>query len=239
MTQFLSNKYTKWYYNIINNAQLRILVGYVEKHHIIPKSLGGSNRADNLVKLTAREHFICHWLLTKMVIGDAKHKMLTAAYRMMVQHGDHQQRIVPTGRIYESIRTQWAAEHSKWLTGRFSGSNNPNFGKRWNDEARKKMSIDQIGKKASPETKLKMSVMRKGVGLGIPKNNSEGLKKSWEITREDRIGENHPMYGRSHSESSKNKMKDSSAKRWTPEARAAFSAKLKEKNRLKKMQEKP
>lgn len=235
---FLQNKYTKWYFNIVSNAQNRDIVGYTEKHHIIPKSLGGSNDRENLVKLTAREHFICHWLLTKMVEGVKKHKMLTAVYRMMIQRGDNQQRIVPTGRIYESIRIQWAIEHSKWLTGRFSGSNNPNFNKKWSDEARRKMSLSQTGKKASLETKLKMSAMRKGVGSGISKNNSNGIIKSWEITREDRIGDKHPMYGKSHSESSKNKMKESSAKRWTLEARAEFSAKLKEKNRLKKLQEK-
>ena len=66
--KFLQNKYTKWYFNIISKAQNRDTLGYVEKHHIIPKSLGGNNEQTNLVKLTAREHFVCHWLLTKMVI---------------------------------------------------------------------------------------------------------------------------------------------------------------------------
>lgn len=36
---------------------------YVEKHHIILKSLGGSDDADNLIYVTAREHFILHKLL--------------------------------------------------------------------------------------------------------------------------------------------------------------------------------
>lgn len=59
---YLQNKYTQCYYNIVNRAKAREQLGYVEKHHIIPKSLGGKDTADNLVKLTAREHFICHWL---------------------------------------------------------------------------------------------------------------------------------------------------------------------------------
>lgn len=66
---YLQNKYTRWYYNIVNAAQNRSINGYVEKHHIIPKSLGGSNKKINIVSLTAREHFICHWLLTKMTHG--------------------------------------------------------------------------------------------------------------------------------------------------------------------------
>ena len=59
---YLHNKYTITYYNIIAQAQSRTLDCYTENHHIIPKSLGGSNDSDNLVALTAREHFLCHWL---------------------------------------------------------------------------------------------------------------------------------------------------------------------------------
>ena len=65
---FIDNKYTKCYFNIISAAKARInLCEYAESHHIIPKSLGGSDDQINLVDLTAREHFICHWLLTKPV----------------------------------------------------------------------------------------------------------------------------------------------------------------------------
>lgn len=65
---FLKNKYTKWYVNIISAAQSRDITGYTEKHHIIPKSLGGSNKKENLVKLTAREHFVCHCILVNIVV---------------------------------------------------------------------------------------------------------------------------------------------------------------------------
>ena len=63
---FIQNKYTKVYYNIVDRARLRNLIGYSENHHIVPRCLGGSNNSDNLVRLTAREHFLCHLLLTKM-----------------------------------------------------------------------------------------------------------------------------------------------------------------------------
>ena len=39
---------------------------YCERHHIIPKSIGGSNSSYNLVNLTAKEHFIAHRLLEKL-----------------------------------------------------------------------------------------------------------------------------------------------------------------------------
>ena len=71
---YLTNKYTVWYYNIIARANQRVnQEGYFEKHHIIPRSLGGSNEVSNLVKLTAKEHFICHMLLPKMT-SESKNK---------------------------------------------------------------------------------------------------------------------------------------------------------------------
>lgn len=43
----------------------KVLEGYFEKHHIIPKCLGGTNSSDNYVLFTAREHVIAHKLLWK------------------------------------------------------------------------------------------------------------------------------------------------------------------------------
>jgi hypothetical protein len=45
---FLNNKYTKWYYSLISKRKISIPLGYSEKHHIEPRSLGGSNHKDNL-----------------------------------------------------------------------------------------------------------------------------------------------------------------------------------------------
>jgi len=54
--------YQKIYDQIIERAKNRKLEGYKEKHHIIPKCLGGPDNKENLVELTAREHFLCHLL---------------------------------------------------------------------------------------------------------------------------------------------------------------------------------
>jgi hypothetical protein len=75
---FIDNKYTKWYYQIIANAKISDYNCYTEKHHIIPKSLGGNDDISNIVSLTARQHFVCHWLLTKMVTGISRQKMVHA-----------------------------------------------------------------------------------------------------------------------------------------------------------------
>ena len=59
--------YKLCYDRLVQNAKERNVVnGYVEVHHIIPKSHGGSDDNSNLVKLTAREHYIAHLLLVKI-----------------------------------------------------------------------------------------------------------------------------------------------------------------------------
>jgi hypothetical protein len=62
---FKDNKHTKWYFSIIKNAQNRKNIeGYFESHHIIPNSIMVNK---DTVKLNAKEHYICHLLLCKMV----------------------------------------------------------------------------------------------------------------------------------------------------------------------------
>lgn len=77
---FLENKYQKVYFQIINFRRNNKIpeTSYSEVHHIIPKSIGGQNNKSNLIAVTAREHFILHWLLTKMCEGQHKYKMLEA-----------------------------------------------------------------------------------------------------------------------------------------------------------------
>lgn len=57
--------YKKHYDLLMQKAKNRIVDKnvYTEAHHIIPRSEGGSNEDENLVKLYPREHFIAHWLL--------------------------------------------------------------------------------------------------------------------------------------------------------------------------------
>lgn len=56
--------YQRIYDSLISNAQSRKETsGYTEIHHIHPKSLGGTDGEDNLVTLTAKEHYVAHHLL--------------------------------------------------------------------------------------------------------------------------------------------------------------------------------
>lgn len=153
---YLTNKYTQWYYNIIANAQLRVNIGYTEKHHIIPHSLGGDNTKNNIIKLTAREHFICHLLLTKMTDGKNRQKMCLAL-KMLTRLKDN---IRISARRFELIRIEANKAHSSFQSGRTLSSETKeklrqaNLGKKYgkrSPETCKKISEAMTGKKKSPE----------------------------------------------------------------------------------------
>ena len=142
---FLQNKYFKYYYKIITNAKSRPIYknNYTESHHIIPKSLGGDNSKNNLVKLTAREHFICHWLLTKITIGNDRIKMMSGLWMMSNVKNEYHQRYKVNSKTYELIRTNTAKEFSKNLTGR-----------KLSEETKKKISQTRKEKIKSGEIKV-------------------------------------------------------------------------------------
>lgn len=90
--------YKKIHDNLIEKAKNRKLEGYVEKHHIIPKCMNGTNESNNLVELTAREHFLVHWLLYEMYPENSD---LRYAFWSMCRNSDNQQRYKPSSRVYE------------------------------------------------------------------------------------------------------------------------------------------
>ena len=75
-TQKKTMNYLKIYNSIIDNSKnhnrKKNKITYYESHHIIPKCHGGSNLKHNIVLLTAKEHFICHKLLTYIYPSDKK-----------------------------------------------------------------------------------------------------------------------------------------------------------------------
>jgi hypothetical protein len=79
--------YARIYESLIRKAiRTKLPLGiYSEVHHIIPRSLGGGDDKENLVALSYREHFLAHWLLTKMFSGKEKRKMVFAFHAMSLQ----------------------------------------------------------------------------------------------------------------------------------------------------------
>jgi len=59
--------YRRIYSQIVERAKTRPRPDcYCERHHVVPKSMGGTDATENIVVLTAREHYLAHWLLFKI-----------------------------------------------------------------------------------------------------------------------------------------------------------------------------
>ena len=200
---FIDNKYSQWYYNIINNAKVReITKKYTENHHIIPKSLGGSNKKENIVSLTAREHFICHWLLTKMMINiNHQYKMLFALNAMRMN--GYKEFI--TSHTYEKIKIQLSNIQKK----RMSGTGNSMYGKTHSEKAKQNISKKlkgllvgdkngMYGKTMSNETKQKISKKNKGKKL-----TQEHKDKCSRKLKGLLVGDKNGMYGKTHTKEAK------------------------------------
>ena len=159
-TIFLNNKYSNWYFKIIENAKAVRRhklpkndpgYQYYEEHHIIPKSILKNNET---VLLTSREHYLCHALLCKMTYGKNKYKMLNAFHAFdMVNNKNHHQRKF-NSRLFEYFRIEWAKNSC--------GENNPNYGNKWSQEQKEHLRNFRTGKKANEKTKQIWSIQRTG-----------------------------------------------------------------------------
>jgi len=109
----------------MDRAKNRTISGYSEKHHIIPRCMNGDNKKDNLVRLTAREHFVAHLMLTK--IYPDNHGLIGAAYMMTVGsdkfHGGNRN----NNRRYDWLKRKFS-EHMSVIQ---SGENNSQYGSFW------------------------------------------------------------------------------------------------------------
>ena len=139
-------EYEKIYFSIVRNRKINKFDGYTEKHHILPRSLGGSDENSNLVNLSAREHYICHLLLTKMY---KKHsfeynKMLHAFMMMCNVNSSNQERNYKVNsKLYEKYKLEFKSLMSK----RQSGEKNITYGTRWIhslDERRSKRITESL-----------------------------------------------------------------------------------------------
>jgi hypothetical protein len=208
--------YQKHYDLLIFRALNRNTNLYTEKHHIIPKCLGGTNDKFNLVRLTPEEHYVAHQLLVKIYPNN--NKIIFAAHRMSSGNSRN-------NKLYGWIRRLAAEEIGKLHQGKIESA-----------ETRKKKSIAHSGKKKTEETREKMKIAQQNRSLGVRKNMSDAKmghtvsdetkeklrqcnlgKKHTEETkmkmRDLHNGDNNHFFGKTHSEESKKKMREWHSKR--------------------------
>lgn len=160
--------YIRHYNLLVQKAQkenrVKTKENYYEKHHIVPKSEGGTDTKENLVLLTAREHFIAHWLLYRDQ-PNIKSRAY-AFWKMCTQHNPKQNRYTPSSRIYEEARLGFRKANSK-----------THKGKTLTEKHRKQISERRKGKATNSgythteQTKQRISATKKGAiawNKGIP-----------------------------------------------------------------------
>lgn len=190
---FAENKYTNWYFNIIRNAVTRdTLECYTENHHIIPKSLGGVDSYDNLAILSAREHFICHWLLTKMTTAENhKHKMIFAFKMMMHMKNSNQKRYKIGSHLYQILRENL---RDKLSTVKFSAERINNMKKAAKIRAE---NLSDLERKTRSTCLTKLNKNRKGEERPYAKGNNNNMFNPGVL--EKVTGENNHFYNKKHS----------------------------------------
>jgi len=162
--------YQKIHNQIIERAKQREIDGYKERHHIIPRCLGGDDSVDNIVLLAAREHFIVHKLLCRIYPNEDK---LFFAYRMMAvmkNSKDNKRNYYISAREFEEIRILANEKIGNITRGR-------KMSKRSKEVIEKQLATrKQNGYRHSAETKKKQS--EKAIGRKFSNKHRENLSKS-------------------------------------------------------------
>ena len=154
--------YRKIYFSLIERAINRKIAGYYEKHHIVPRCMGGTDISENLVKLTPEEHYVAHQLLVKIHPGN--HSLVKAAAMMIPNR--------PSNKMYGWIRRRFSIAKSIEQ----SGEGNSQFGTRW------------VHNLVTKENKKIKSHISEGWEYGkykVPKVNNQILKR--ELNRKIKI----------------------------------------------------
>lgn len=186
------------YNNIVLRGQIREreVDVYYEYHHIIPRCMNGNDEKLNLVYLTAREHFLCHWLLVR--IYPENKKLIFAFYAMCnIENRKTQKRYKPSSRIYKEVKEKLSLtdEHKKKI-------GDANSKKRRTEEQKEHLRKINTGKIVLPHSQE----TRDKIGNGNRnKIRSDEIKKQWSLSHQGKIRSSEAS--KACSESHKNKPK--------------------------------
>ena len=177
---------------------------YYEKHHIIPKCLNGSNEINNIVLLTAREHFLCHWLLVKIHPNNNK---LKYAFHIMCSINNNQENRKINSSLFKYAREKInipLSEEAKNKIRKFNLEKNINSGILAECSYCKKIF------KTEPWR------FRKAKNICCSKKCSYAFKRGKHLTKEhlqnileskrNYLGEANPFYGKKHTQATKDKI---------------------------------
>lgn len=151
--------YKLHYDTLVKRAKNRQLKEYTEKHHIIPRCIGGNDEPENLVKLTPEEHYVAHQLLVKIFPDQIK--LIFAAW--MLTFDGHGKRLnnKQFGWLRRKMSIGISSINRANAKERTRKSGITQRGKKLSEEHKRKLSKAGMGRKNSPNTISKMSISAK------------------------------------------------------------------------------
>jgi hypothetical protein len=122
---------------------------YTEKHHILPRCMGGDDTKENLVRLTPEEHFFCHKLLCKIhpEVSGLRFALISLTWgdkranNKLVGHF----RRLHAKTVGESSKERWKDPEYRDFIMSFS------IGRVWSDDVKEKISKSVLEYYASDE----------------------------------------------------------------------------------------
>jgi hypothetical protein len=140
--------YAAHYERLISRARGRTITGYRERHHVLPRCMGGTDDPQNIVELTGEEHYVAHQLLVKMYPGNRR---LTHAANLMSRASGN--------KSYGWIRRL----HAKAISEALRGKERPEQrGRVFTAEHRVKLSAARKKRIYTPELRANLSASLKG-----------------------------------------------------------------------------
>jgi hypothetical protein len=191
------------YERLIQRARTRVLEGYKERHHVVPRCLGGSNEPENLVYLTAPEHAVAHLLLVKMHPGNLK---LVFAANIMLVNANGVRYPMPTNKQYG-----WLKERAAKAMGRIRRGSKHTY------DARKKIGDALRGVPKSTGHRASLSAAGVGKpsprrGVTLPDETKAKMSKS-AFVRPDKA-ENSERISKAQATRSPDDRKSAASKAW-------------------------
>ena len=173
------------YDRLIDRARGRFIDGYSEKHHVLPRCLGGSDDPDNLVRLTPEEHYVAHQLLVKLHPGHLG--LLSAAHVMTA-----------------NTRGQTANKLYGWLRRRMSVAQT---GQKRPPEVGQKIAAKLRGRKQRPEHIDLLASINRGKKLSAKQLQAISAAHKGKKHSPERVEQNRAAHiGKKHSDETKAKM---------------------------------
>lgn len=179
------------YLKFINECKLKIYSEPTHKHHILPKHMGGDNNKNNLIKLSYMDHQKAHIILAECFNEDSN--------------------FYKSNLYSANLLNRWVMNEDKDLLSRLSKIKTKQLYEWWDS-----LSEDRLN-----EYKLTMSkaikIMWTNLSKETIKNRNEKISQKLKgrvIYWNDKISENHadvnginnPMYGKTHSKDTKDKI---------------------------------